>query len=69
MTDEPENLTLRYLRRISEQVDRLGDDMREVKSRLGALEEGQASLSRRLDRMGTDVAQIQRRLDLVDAPA
>ena len=69
MADEPENLTLVYLRRMSEQLDRLGEDMREVKQRLGALEEGQASLSRRLDRMGGDVAQIQRRLDLVDTPA
>lgn len=65
MVDEPDSLVLRYLRRIDEKVDRLSDDMREVKQRLGSLEEISASLSRRADRLDERVERIERRLDLV----
>ncbi|MGB0696852.1 MAG: hypothetical protein ACPGOY_14465 [Rhodospirillaceae bacterium] len=65
MTEDPENLTLRYLRRIDEKIDRVIDDIRELKQRTGALEEGQASLSRRIDRMEDRLDRIEKRLDLV----
>ena len=64
--DGPENLTLRYLRRLDEHMSALHVDMVEVKERLGLLEAGQASLSRRVDRIGGDVEQMKRRLDLVE---
>lgn len=64
--DGPESLTLRLLRRIDEKVDRLAEDVREAKQRLGALEEGQASISRRLDRLDARLERVERRLDLVE---
>lgn len=48
MAESQDNLVLTYLRRIDEKVDRLAEDMREVKSRLGILESQYASLSNRL---------------------
>jgi hypothetical protein len=63
---EPENLTLVFLRRISEQIDALREDNREIKTRLGILEQQGASLSTRLDRMEARLDRIERRLDLVE---
>jgi predicted nuclease with TOPRIM domain len=63
-----------YLRRIDAKVDRLVEDMREVKERLSILEEQQAlsartyaSLSSRLDRIEIRLDRIERRLDLVES--
>ena len=74
MADSPDNLVLALLRKLDAKVDRLGEDMREVKTRLGLLEgqyaslSGQyASLSVRLDRLDERVARIERRLELADA--
>ena len=66
MSDEPDNLTLTLLRRIDQNVSRLQDDMRDVKIRVTAIEEGQAGIHRRLDRMENRVERIERRLDLVE---
>ena len=65
MTDVA-SLTLSYLRRIDERVDRLGDDMREVKGRLGAIEQQFAGLSNRVDRIDGRLERIERRLELTD---
>ncbi|MBC7103118.1 MAG: hypothetical protein H5U13_07845 [Parvibaculum sp.] len=67
MTDGPESLVLTYLRRIDEKVDRLAEDMREVKSRLGILESQYASLSNRLDRLDERVGRLENRLGLAEA--
>ena len=64
---EPENLTLIHLRRLSEQLDGLREDNREIKTRLGILEQQNASLSTRLDRIEGRLDRIERRLDLVEA--
>ena len=48
MADEPESLVLRYLRRIDEKVDRLGNDMIDVKERLSAVELGLAGVRREI---------------------
>ncbi len=48
-------------------LDGLRDDMREVKQRLGILENQYASISNRLDRMDFRIERIERRLDLTDA--
>lgn len=65
MVEEPENLTLVFLRRIDEKIDRLSDDVREIKNRVGMIEAQYASLSNRLDRLDDRVGRIERRLDLV----
>ncbi len=67
MSDTPDNLILTLLRAIRGDIAELKTDMVEVKSRLGLIEEGYASLSRRVDRIGGDVALIKRRLDLTEA--
>lgn len=73
MSDEPENLVLRSLRRIEAGMDGLREEMREVKTRIGLLEQqvslmGQqvAAVSIRIDRVEARLDRIERRLDLVE---
>lgn len=66
MTDEPDNIVLRYLRRLDEKVDALREDNREIKTRLGFLEQQYASVSSRIDRIEHRLDRIERRLDLVE---
>jgi len=68
MAEEPQNLLIAHLRYIRGAVDGLREDMHEVKTRLGLIEETCASLSRRLDRLDDRVDRIERRLDLMPAP-
>lgn len=58
--------TFAYMLCIDEKVDRLAEDMREVKSRLGILESQYASLSNRLDRIDERVGRMENRLGLID---
>jgi predicted nucleic acid-binding Zn-ribbon protein len=67
MVEDPENLVLTYLRRLDEKVDRLAEDMREVKSRIGILESQYANVSNRLDRLDERMGRIENRLGLADA--
>ncbi len=80
MRDEPENLMLVYLRRLDAKIDRIGDDVRELKMRMTTMEQQvaslaatqashYASLSTRFDRLEGRVERIERRLDLVDIRA
>lgn len=64
---EPESLVLIPLRRLSEQIEALREDNREIKTRLGILEQQGASLSRGMDRIELRLDRIERRLDLVEA--
>jgi predicted nuclease with TOPRIM domain len=64
---ETDNIVPEHLRHIRGAVDGLRDDMREVKSRLGILENQYASLSNRLDRLDGRVERIEHRLDLAEA--
>jgi predicted nucleic acid-binding Zn-ribbon protein len=74
MSDEPENIVLRYLRRIDERTDRFEHSMEDIKTRLTSVE-GQVSLLRadvvhvnhRLDRVDERLSRIEKRLDLIDA--
>jgi hypothetical protein len=68
MMPEPDNLVLVYPRRIDEKVDRVIDDVRDLKVRITNLEEGQAGVHRRLDRVEAWLDRIERRLDLVEPP-
>lgn len=74
MSPATENLVLEHLRAIRATVDRVSDDMRDVKSRLGILESQvgiltaqYAVVSNRLDRMDERILRIEKRLDLVEA--
>ena len=64
MRGTPDNLVLRMLRCMDEKLDRVGDDIRALKSRVGALEERYASVSRRLDSVELRLERIERRLEL-----
>lgn len=62
----PDNLILRYLRSIDTKLDRVIDDLHDLKTRVTSLEEGLAGVNRRLDRLEVRVERIERRLELVD---
>lgn len=64
MTEEPENLMLVYLRRLDSKMDRLIDDVSDLKSRMTGVEEAVAGQSRRIDRVESRLDHIERRLDL-----
>ena len=68
MAEEPDNIVSQYLRRIDAKVDRISDDMRDIKVRLTAVDEGLAGVQRRIDRLENRVDRIEHRLDLVDLP-
>lgn len=50
MADEPDNLIMTCLRRIDAKVDRLTDDVRDLKIRMTGVEETVVGLQRRMDR-------------------
>ena len=62
-----DNLVLEHLRAIRSTVERLSEDMQEVKGRLGILEQQYAIISNRFDRLDDRVLRIEKRLDLVEA--
>ena len=66
MAEEPDNLVLRYLRRIDEKMDRQVDDLHDIKVGLTAVEEGLVGVQRRVDRMENRLDRIERRFDLVE---
>lgn len=69
MADDPDNMVLRYLRRIDEKLDRLSDDVGDLKRRMTSVEEAIAGQSRRFDRIEDRLTRIERRVDLVSDPA
>ena len=80
MSDEPENLTLVYLRRLDVKMDGLVQDIADLKHRMTAVEiqlgsmasteqSHYASLALRLDRHEARLERIERRLDLVEGAA
>jgi antitoxin component HigA of HigAB toxin-antitoxin module len=69
MSDQPDSLVLILLRRIDQKMDDVRADVRELKERVGRLEEIASSISRRIDRTGDHIDRIERRLDISEAPA
>ena len=69
MTDAPESLILRYLRQIDQKVDRMAEDVHDLKVRMTSVEENLAGVQRRIDRVEARLDRIERRLDLADANA
>ena len=66
MSDEPENLAPRHLRRLDEKLDHVGGKLDEVVRRLGTLDRTVASPGTRLARMFVRMAGVERRPDLVE---
>jgi len=66
MSPATESLILKHFRAIRTTLDRLSEDMQEVKGRLGILETQYARISNRLDRIDDRVHRIELRLELVD---
>src|SRR5260370_38483091 len=71
MADEPENLTLVYLCRIDEKLDRLADDVGDLRQRVTSLDEqvgrvrgDTAAMNSRIDRIQGGLDRIERRPDL-----
>ena len=75
MADEADNLILEYMRRFDIQLkvfdsklDRLGEDMHELKVRMTHVDENLAGVHRSLDRMDFRMERIEKRLELIDSP-
>jgi archaellum component FlaC len=66
MTEGPDNLVLQMPRRMDEKLDRVIDDVHDVKVRMTSLVESMPGVNRRLDRLEVRVERIERRLDLVE---
>jgi len=66
MADEPDNLVVRYLRRLDEKADRLLDDMREVKQRLSSVEVSVAHLHGDFAAQSGRIDKLENRLDRIE---
>lgn len=67
MSDEPDNIVLVMLRRIDAKLDRVGEDVHNLKVRMTSVEEGMAVMNRPVDRIEERLDRIERRLDLTEA--
>ncbi|MFM8700606.1 MAG: hypothetical protein ACKOC1_04305 [Hyphomicrobiales bacterium] len=67
MADEPENLTLKFLRRIDEKLDRVAENVHMIKVRLTSVGESLVGIIRRVDRIEDRMDRIERPLDLAGA--
>jgi predicted nucleic acid-binding Zn-ribbon protein len=68
MSDQPPDLVLIILRRVEAKLDRVAEDMHDLKVRMTAVEEAVVGVHRRMDRLDSRVERIERRLDLVETP-
>ena len=73
MSDEPDSLVLRMLRRVTEQNDLILHKLDELTTRIGALERDGAAMKMdivglqvRMDNMDRRLSRIERRLDLTE---
>jgi hypothetical protein len=64
---EPGNLMSVHLRRMSEQMESLCEDDREIKTWLGILEQRSACSSNRIDRIQPCLDRIESRSDIFEA--
>ena len=69
MSDGPDNIVLRFLWTLDTKFDRMSEDIREIKVRVGALEGQYASISRRMDSLDFRVERIERRIGLIGEDA
>ena len=66
-SDELANLTLEYLKRFDSRLERMENDVSDIKFRLRQVEETISHHTSRFDRIDDRLLQIEKRLDLVDA--
>jgi predicted nucleic acid-binding Zn-ribbon protein len=66
MADDPDNLVLQLLRRMDMKLDRVIEDVQDLKIRMTHVEEGLAGVNRRIDRVELRLDRIEKHLDLVD---
>ena len=76
MSDDPADLTLVFLRRIDAKVDRVLEDLRDLRHRTASLERQVADirtdinhLTHRVDRFDHRLERIERRPDIADTAA
>ena len=67
MSDGPDSLVLRFMRQVDAKLDRVIDDLADIKVRVTNVEENLVALNRRADRMDLRVERIERRLGLTEA--
>jgi archaellum component FlaC len=74
VTDNVENMTLVFLRRIDERLDRIEGDLGDIKLRMTASKEHLASMmmslagvNSRTDKIDVRFTRIERRLELTEA--
>ncbi len=74
MGDDIAILTVEYLKRFDTKLDRIENDIRDLKFRIGSMERTLVSVqetlahhSGRFDRVEERLGRIEKRLDLVDA--
>ncbi len=75
MAEQPDNLILVYLRRMDAKLDRVIDDVSDLKVRMTNVEEqlakvelSIAGVNRRIDRVEVRLDHIERRLELSEQP-
>lgn len=75
MSDPTDNLVLEHLRHIRGRIDKISDDMDDMKLRVGSLEEHVsllhtdiAILHKQIDAQGKRLERIEQRLDLAETP-
>lgn len=73
MSDEPQNMVLRYLRNIDACLDRIEHKLDELTTRIGGLERDGAAMKSdivglqiRMDNMDRRLSRIERRLELTE---
>ena len=82
MTESTENLVIEHLRHIRGRVDRIAEDMSDLKLRMSSLESAMVGVKREvsagdetnarqqvsIDRLVDRIERIERRLDLIGSP-
>jgi predicted nucleic acid-binding Zn-ribbon protein len=67
MSDTGNNIVLEHLRHIRAVVDETRLDIKELKTRVGFLEQQYANVSNRIDRVEDRLERIENRIGLVEA--
>ena len=66
MSDEPDNVTLRYLRRLDEKVDRLTDAVLEISTEMRGLKTHMAGFMQNEIAQDSAMASVKARLDRIE---
>jgi len=66
MVEEPDNLVLRYLRRIDEKIDHMAADIADMKLRMTSLEERVSRMQGELASLHADFAGQPKRIDRIE---